>query len=314
MAFANSDNDATTTTNTNTNTNTNENNEQVIHFGVFADCHYVDRDPKINRYYRESLEKLQDALDEFQSSNDYLKFVVNLGDLIDIADGSVEKEILSVRNIQKILAPIQNRIPIHHVWGNHCLEILTKKELAQELGKDCPDTAYSFTIGDAWHFIVMDACFTKDGQSYSRHNPFLWTDTWIPAPQLDWLRRDLVAHKRLPTIVFTHQRLDSKDENYSVRNAAEVRNIFRETGNVKAVFQGHWHKNDEAIIDGIPYCVIRAVCEGPGRQQNSGFAKITLRKRRDHDSIRVSVTGFVQQNSYEWKVSSTTATSQNITR
>ena len=34
------------------------------------------------------------------------------------------------------------------------------------------------------------------------------------------------------------------------------------SGKVKAVFQGHYHKGHETVIDGIPYHTLPAMCEG----------------------------------------------------
>jgi UDP-2,3-diacylglucosamine pyrophosphatase LpxH len=46
-----------------------------------------------------------------------------------------------------------------------------------------------------------------------------------------------------------------------VRNAADVRQIIRESGKVKMVIQGHFHSGAESIIDDIPYITIPAMCE-----------------------------------------------------
>src|SRR6185436_515410 len=92
-------------------------------------------------------------------------------------------------------------------------------------------------------------------------------DANLPESQIAWLEKDLAATKN-PTVIFSHQRLDD-DTNYSVKNAAKVREIFKRTGKVLAVFQGHSHDNKMLVVEGIPYCVIRATIEGAGAENNS---------------------------------------------
>ena len=147
---------------------------------------------------------------------------------------------------------------------------------------------YSFDRG-GFHFVVLDACFRGDGQPYGRKN-FQWTDPNIPLVEVEWLAADLKATDRR-TIVFVHQRLDVQNE-YGVRNAAEVRGILEASGRVLAVFQGHSHQNDYREIHGIHYTVLRAMVEGSGAEQN-GYALLTI---RPEGAMRL--TGFRQQQSY----------------
>ena len=49
-----------------------------LRFGVVTDLHYAERETNINRYYRQSKRKLQDAIDVFNRSK--LDFVIELGD------------------------------------------------------------------------------------------------------------------------------------------------------------------------------------------------------------------------------------------
>jgi hypothetical protein len=63
--------------------------------------------------------------------------------------------------------------------------------------------------------------------------------------------------------VFVHQNLDPTVESHHIiRGAEEIRAILRESGKVKAVFQGHYHPGKESVIDGIPYHTLPAMCEG----------------------------------------------------
>jgi len=132
-----------------------------------------------------------------------------------------------------------------------------------------------------YHFVVLDACFRSDGEPYGRKN-FNWTDSNIPAAEIEWLKGDLekTTHK---TIAFVHQRLDVEGH-YGVKNAAEVRRVLEQSGNVLAVFQGHYHRNDLKEIGGIRYCTLVAMVEGA---DNIGYPQEN-RSADQHDAYAIA--------------------------
>jgi alkaline phosphatase len=139
---------------------------------------------------------------------------------------------------------------------------------------------------------VFDACFRSDGKPYERKN-FKWTDANIPAEQVDWLKEDLKGTDK-PVVVFAHQRLDVADD-YGVRNAADVRKVLEGSKRVRAVFQGHSHKNDYTDIAGIHYCTLVGMIEGSGAE-NSGYSILDV-----GPDGTITVTGYRKQKSYDWK-------------
>jgi alkaline phosphatase len=251
---------------------------------LITDLHSADLKPRGTRYYRETLDKLDRAAEQYRAQQ--TQFVVELGDFIDAAD-TVEGELAFLRRVNEHFTAIPG--DHHYVIGNHCVYTLTKEEFQQEVER--PATYYSFDAG-GFHFVVLDACFRSDGQAYGRKN-FEWTDPNLPQAQLDWLRSDLQKTDK-KTIVFIHQRLDVGSP-YGVNNAPAVRELLQQAGNVLAVFQGHSHKNDYLEIQGIHYCTIAAMVEGSG-EQNNAFATVDLFA---DESMRV--TGFDRQASYDWK-------------
>ena len=194
-------------------------------------------------------------------------FVVELGDLIDKAN-TVEEEMGWLKEIEAVFA--RTRAPRHYVLGNHCVATLTKEEFAAHTAA-ARTPHYSFD-SDAYHFVILDACFTAKGEAYARGN-FDWKDSNIPAEQTDWLREDLNRTSK-PVIVFVHQRLDDHAP-HSVVNALAVREILQRSGKVLAVFQGHSHANDYQQIGGIHYCTLVAMVEGSGAG-NSGYAMLDV--------------------------------------
>ena len=47
-----------------------------------------------------------------------------------------------------------------------------------------------------------------------------------------------------------------------IRNASEVRELPEASGKVKLVLRGHYHPGAEAVVSGIPYLTVPALCEG----------------------------------------------------
>ena len=115
-----------------------------------------------------------------------------------------------------------------------------------------------------------------------------------PAAEVEWLKADL-NNTAKRTVVFAHQRLDVSN-NYGVKNAADVRKVMEESGNVLAVFQGHSHKNDLKDIGGIHYCTLVAMVEGSGAESN-GYSIMKL--SRDGT---IGVEGFRKQRDYSWTI------------
>lgn len=255
-----------------------------VRIGLVTDLHYADKPPAGSRHYRDTLTKFTEVAGEFQKAKP--DFVVELGDLIDAAD-SAEEEKKYLATINKKFAALPG--DKHYVLGNHCVATLSKDEFLEGIARSKPH--YSFDAG-GFHFVILDACYRSDGESYSRGN-FKWTDTSIPVEQVDWLKADLKAAAG-KAFVFVHQRLDVKND-HGVKNADQVRKVLEESGKVLAVFQGHSHKNDLKDINCIHYCTLVAMVEGSG-VENSGFSLMDI-----FDGGTIRLTGFRKQSSYDWK-------------
>jgi alkaline phosphatase len=260
-----------------------------LRVGLLTDVHYGDLPPRGTRYYRQSLDKVREAVARFNEERAELAF--ELGDLIDAAKDA-KAEIGHLRAIEAEYARFRGKR--NYVLGNHCVYTLTKEQFLANSGMKAPH--YSFDQG-GFHFVVLDACFRADGVPYGGRNAH-WTDTDIPAAQLDWLRADL-AETSLPTLAFVHQRLDLDKEtpagkHYAIKSSAEARRILVDSEQVVAVFMGHSHKNFYQQRDGIHYCVLRACIEGSGADHN-GYALADLFA---DGSLRLR--GFREQTSRDW--------------
>lgn len=254
-----------------------------LRIGLVTDMHYADKPPAGSRHYRESLAKLAEAGKEFSTVQPNI--VVELGDFIDAAD-SVATERSYLERINKAFTKLPGAK--HYVLGNHCVHTLTKDEFLGGVGQQ--KSYYSFDVAD-YHFVVLDSCFRSDAVPYGRKN-FEWTDPNIPPAEVDWLESDLKSTSK-KTIVFAHQRLDVENH-YGVKNAPQIRGILERSGSVLAVFQGHSHRNDHKLIEGIHYCTLVAMVEGSGAE-NNGYSTVDL---FPEDVVRVS--GYRQQADYAW--------------
>lgn len=260
-----------------------EDEEPGLRVGLVTDLHYSDKPPAGSRHYRETLAKLDEAVARFQQEKP--DCVVELGDFIDAAP-SVEEELRWLGRINgKFSAISKDR---HYVLGNHCVHTLTKDEFLG--GVEQKQSYYSFDRGGV-HFVVLDSCFRSDGTPYGRKN-FVWTDANVPPAEIEWLEADLKETDK-PVIVFAHQRLDVSN-NHGVKNCPDVRRTLEASGKVRAVFQGHSHKNDLKEIGGIHYCTLVAMVEGSGAE-NNGYSVMDV---AGNGSIRI--TGFRKQKGYRW--------------
>ena len=255
-----------------------------LRVGLVTDLHYADKAPAGTRHYRETLDKLEAAANQFEQ--DEPAFLVELGDLIDAAD-SVDLEQSYLMTINREFSAIcKDR---HYVLGNHCVDTLKKDEFLG--GVEQEKSYYSFDRS-GFHFVVLDSCFRGDGEPYGRRN-FKWTDANVPAAELEWLNADLQATSK-QVIVFAHQRLDVSNS-HGVKNNETVRAVLESSGNVLAVFQGHSHQNDLKTIGGINYCTLVAMVEGSGAE-NNGYSLVEV----DPEGT-IQVKGFQKQRHYKWE-------------
>lgn len=256
-----------------------------VHIGLLTDVHYADKAEVGSRFYRESLTKLSEAVSEFKREN--VATIVELGDFIDSGETRQTDEI-DLQRINRAFSEMSN--DRHYVLGNHCVQTLNKNEFLRIVERE--QSYYSFDRGQ-FHFIILDACFRSDGKPYGRRN-FDWTDANIPSDEIEWLQSDLKSADQRNVVVFVHQRLDVATK-YGVKNADDVRRTLEQSGNVRAVVQGHYHKNDYKEINGVHYCTLRAVVEGAGAE-NSGYSTMSIQPDGE-----IRIAGFRRQSSYDWK-------------
>jgi 3',5'-cyclic-AMP phosphodiesterase len=194
--------------------------------------------------------------------------LVNLGD--DIEDESRDADLARYTECQNILRTAKAELV--NVAGNHDTIHLTRDDLTRlwSEGADHAHTGplfYSLDRG-GFHLVVLHTIERKD------------VDVRIPQAQLEWLKDDL-ARTPLPTVVLMHHSASEQDLEDSfwfkglahlalVKERADLRAIFEESGRVRVVFNGHVHRNYVDTIGGIPYVTFQSLIENldedaPGR-------------------------------------------------
>lgn len=214
--------------------------KEQLKIGLLNDLHYDGGVEALNRLY-EAVAAL---------NHGEIGSLVVLGDLIESSSEANAKRLL--REVSALCDSFHGTV--RYMPGNHDLDFLTKAQFYNALGCAGDEPAVSFKLGDI-DFICIDGNFSPDGTEYAGGN-FDWVESFIPGEQLAWLRKQLDSAKE-PVVLFSHQRIDVPGK-FSVQNHAEVRDVIRESGKVKAVFQGHQHADDLKQLDGTAYYTLGA--------------------------------------------------------
>jgi len=265
-----------------------------LRIGMVSDIHYADADPSGIRFYREALPKMKEFIDI--ANRGKVDFIIELGDFKD--QDKVPNESNTLRYLTDIEAVFQQfKGPVYHVLGNHDMDGISKEQFLSRIvntGISPTQSYYSFNKR-GFHFVVLDANFTKEGKSYD-HGNYTWTDVFIPPVQVDWLKNDLKSNK-LPVIVFIHHMLDeSLALIHCPKNAGEIREILERSGKVICVFQGHVHKENYRLINTIHYYSVNAVVDNKGIENNSYMIVDVFKDKR------LVVNGFRRASTREFKV------------
>ena len=240
-----------------------------VAFGVFNDVHACDQcdNSESDRYCSEWNSKMNLVISKF---NEIIckgfKFAVSNGDFND-EDGCSNA---CAQTKDQVIATLQAQVQqlndlrsnLYYCLGNHELFMLTKEEFMGYIGMN--NKYYYVDIGNSFRIVILDAQYdpsTNEDRGVEDYSP-----GHIPPQELTWLENDALDTSR-KCIVFCHQLLCAGGEFYSgyyVDNAAEVRSILENAGNVIAVINSHLHQNYYEVTNGIPYFVTEAHVDGSG--------------------------------------------------
>jgi len=222
--------------------------------GLFSDPHYCTKDITCGtRRPALSFGKIREAMEEFRDAG--AERVICLGDLVDECE-TLEENIAAAQALSAMIHSFG--IPFDCVMGNHDYQNFTRKEFRKYADTALPGLILCGTKA----LIFLDTNYADNGKIYKR-NELDWTNSFLPPDQMRSLQAALEMPEAEEVYVFLHQNLDPTVESHHiVRNAAEIREVLRESGKVRGVFQGHYHPGKESVIDRIPYHTLPAMCEG----------------------------------------------------
>jgi alkaline phosphatase len=96
-----------------------------VRFGIVSDSHYADVENSGSRYYRQSLDKMNECIELMNSKN--LDFVIELGDLKDQDNPGVEEKTIEyLQTIEKVFQKFNGAT--YHVMGNHDMDSISKEQ------------------------------------------------------------------------------------------------------------------------------------------------------------------------------------------
>jgi len=299
-------------------------NNPLVTFGLITDTHVCDKADQADvitvnataRYYTGGLAKLEAFAQAMTRAG--VSFVAELGDFIDNpADSKLSREqkkavtLGFARAAEAKLALFPG--PRYHVFGNHDTDQLSKEDFFAQVGNGTLSLPpgqyyYSWSVNGV-HFVVLDASYQANGASYSGEpgSPgvgYRWDDANLPAAELAWLKEDLAQHQE-PTLILSHQELNPQemvdpafDPRHAVRQAAEIRTVLEQSGQVLAVFSGHYHDGGYQLINGIHYLVLQAnAAYGNDVAYHNQYATVEVEQKGER-AYRVNVLGHGLQKSY----------------
>ena len=267
----------------------------LVRFGLVTDLHYAAKgnlqDGATTRYYTQSANKLRTAVAVMNARK--ADFMVELGDFKDLS-GDRTGSLAKLDEIEAVFATFEG--PRYHVLGNHDMDCLTKEMFFEHVldGGVRPTCGYYSFVRGGVTFVVLDGCYTNDGQDYAGEadgtTNYLWYQSNLPEAEMTWLRDTLASVKNGPVVVFCHQRIDpdapgqnTNNANTALRNAAAVRAVLEKSRKVRAVFSGHDHTGGICNHNGIYYYTLEAMVTAP----TNSFAEVSV-----YPSGSVSVSHF----------------------
>jgi 3',5'-cyclic AMP phosphodiesterase CpdA len=236
----------------------------ALKIGFVTDLHFGPQafhEGKLRKLTHHAAELTQSVV---RAMNEAIRpdLLVNLGD--DIEDESKDADLARYTECQEILRTANAELV--NVAGNHDTIHLTRDDLTRVWRHDGP-LFYSFDR-KGFHLAVLHTHERKD------------VDIRIPQAQLEWIEADL-AKTSLPVVILMHHPASEQDLSDSfwfnahphlalVKERAELRAILEASKKVRAVFNGHVHRNHFDVIAGIPYVTFQSLIENldedaPGR-------------------------------------------------
>jgi 3',5'-cyclic-AMP phosphodiesterase len=236
----------------------------------FSFLHLTDMHVRRKRQGHKGYEACIQSVNKKFSSAD---FALMGGDLGFDGNYTAKEEFIDQLDLYKTISdqlsmPYYNSIGNHDVlgWNSRRKVSVDDPDLGKKLIMDKlkMDRSYYSFNHKGWHFVIMDSIHplqADHGPSYKAA---------FGEEQLEWLRFDLGANYKMPTVIMTHiaafchitqMNGDSKSNaigHMVVEDTMKFRHII-ERHNVKAVLQGHSHVPEDYFYNGVWYVTSQSV-------------------------------------------------------
>jgi len=262
-----------------------------LSIGIIADCQYCHCESSTSRFYKNSPQKLQNAVDSLNKLP--LDYAIHLGDFIDRNFSSFDT-----------VGPIWNSLKTKkfQVLGNHDFSVADSLKSMVPNKMNLKERYYSFIEQD-WRFIVLDGndlsyqgavTPEKIAQTdslftlLSKSNPPN-LQTWnggLSQEQLKWVESELKqAQENNENVGFyCHFPVLGQDKVHRLWNSPQFISLIDKYANVKFYFNGHNHNGDYAERDGVHYLTFKGMVD---TESTSAFSNVHITT----DSIRIQGHG-----------------------
>ena len=279
----------------------------IIRIGLIADVHYGEEDDVQwpiqesatygDRYLAQAEDKVDAAIVQLAADNCHV--IISLGDFVEEPDNDISAIIDNFNGTDGI-----KRM---HVIGNHDTQ-RNQRTVASFLaavgqdGEENDGEYWGYDIPDSnVHCIVLNGCYYKwvatggavtywqmgdydrptqgSGGNYVNRDGDADTAPWWLSPaQLTWLEADLATADAAGkySIIGTHPSLLRDTIHRSNLQNADAIRVVLEQHNVIACFNGHNHRNEHGVINGILYVTLDGIVDedfdgGAGNHAHSEF-------------------------------------------
>lgn len=241
--------------------------KHVVRFGIFTDGHYCQCDTRGDRYYENTIDKLEYSISKFNELN--LDFVISLGDIVD-------KDYHSFGPVLSLLEGIS--APLYHVLGNADYNVDDSNRQKTLIKLGMKEEYYDFFI-ENWQFIVLNgndlsfhAVSEHDEARYNEvvnlynkisSSKAIQARKWnggIGLDQLNWLSNKLkfAEENNYNVIIFCHFPVLPLTS-HCLWNSDELLALIEKFPCVKAYFNGHNHAGNYTINKDVHYLTLKAM-------------------------------------------------------
>ena len=249
------------------NTRQNIIEKPFLSFGIIADIQYADIDPAGSRFYRNSIDKLKDAVSVLKA--DSVDFLINLGDMID-------KDFASFKPVMEIINT--SGIKTYNIAGNHDYSIDARYKKKIPLLSDPENEYYSF-IYENFRFILLDgndiSTYKSDNKESIKEGENLIAQVktsgdingmeWnggIGSNQLKWLNQQLEEAMLNSENVFLICHFPVFPEStHNLLNYKEVLPLLEKYTNIIAWLNGHNHEGNYGKFNTVHCVTFRGMVE-----------------------------------------------------